>query len=138
MLREFREFIARGNVMDMAVGIIIGAAFTAIVNSMVQDLINPVLGLMTAGIDFTELGLRLSEGEDGAVLAYGNFITSVIEFLVIAWAVFLLVKLVNRIKQATEQEAQAEATEAQPAGPSEKDILIQIRDTLRADGGRGA
>ncbi len=135
MLQEFREFIARGNVMDMAVGIIIGAAFTAIVNSMVQDLINPLLGLATAGIDFSELSLRLSEGEDGAVLAYGSFITAVIEFLVIAWAVFLLVKLVNRIKQATEQKAQEEATVEKPAGPSEKDILIEIRDALQT--GRG-
>ncbi len=131
MLQEFREFIARGNVMDMAVGIIIGAAFTAIVNSLVQDIINPILGLFTAGIDFSDLGLRLTEGEDGAVLAYGNFITAVIEFLVIAWAVFLLVKGVNRIKEATERKAQAEATEEKPAGPSEKDILIEIRDALR-------
>ena len=132
MLKEFREFIARGNVVDVAVGIIIGAAFTAIVNSMVQDLVNPVLGLATAGIDFTELGLRLTEGEDGAVLAYGNFITAVIEFLVIAWAVFLLVRLVNRIKQATERKAQDEATPEAPAGPSEKEILLEIRDALRS------
>ena len=132
MLQEFREFIARGNVMDMAVGIIIGAAFTAIVNSVVEDLINPILGLMTGGLDFSGLGYRIGEGEDAAVFAYGNFITAVINFLIIAFVVFLLVKGVNRIKQATEQKAQAEATEEKPAGPSEKEVLIEIRDALRA------
>ncbi len=131
MLQEFREFIARGNVMDMAVGIIIGAAFTAIVTSLVDDLINPVLSLFTGGLDFSGLGYRLGEGEAAAMFAYGNFITAVINFLIIAFVVFLLVKGVNRIKQATERKAQAEATEETPAGPSEKDILIEIRDALR-------
>ena len=131
MLKEFREFIARGNVMDMAVGIIIGAAFTAIVNSVVNDLVNPIISLFTGGIDFSGLGVRLTEGEEAAVFAYGNFITAVIEFLIIAWAVFLLVKGVNRIKQAMESKAQHEATPEEPAGPSEKDILIEIRDALR-------
>lgn len=132
MLQEFREFIARGNVMDMAVGIIIGAAFTAIVTSLVADLINPILGIFTGGLDFTTLGWRLGEGDDAAVFAYGNFITAVINFLIIAFVVFLLVKGVNHIKQATERKAQAEASPENPSGPSEKDLLIEIRDALRA------
>lgn len=126
MLNEFKNFIAKGNVMDMAVGIIIGAAFTAIVTSLVQDIINPIIGLFTGGIDFSGLAYRLTDGEDGAVFAYGNFIMAVINFLIIAWVVFLLVKMVNRVKEATtEPEAPVE-----PAGPTEKDILIEIRDAL--------
>jgi large conductance mechanosensitive channel len=131
MIKEFREFISRGNVMDMAVGIIIGAAFTAIVNSLVADLINPFISLFTGGIDFSGLGVALGEGENAAVFAYGNFITAVIEFLIIAWAVFLLVKGVNRIKEATERLALTEADPEAPAGPSEKDLLIEIRDALQ-------
>jgi large conductance mechanosensitive channel len=134
MLKEFREFISRGNVMDMAVGIIIGAAFTAIVNSVVEDLINPIISLFTGGLDFSALGFRLGEGENAAVFAYGSFITAIIEFLIIAWAVFLLVKGVNRIKEAAESLALMEADEEAPAGPSEKDLLIEIRDVLKQRG----
>jgi large conductance mechanosensitive channel len=132
MLQEFKEFISRGNVMDMAVGIIIGAAFTAIVTSLVEDLVNPIISLFTGGIDFSGLGYRLGEGESAANFAYGNFIMAVINFLIIAWVVFLLVKGVNRIKQAAESRTQQEADEEAPAGPSEKDILIEIRDALKA------
>lgn len=131
MIQDFREFIARGNVVDMAVGIIIGAAFTAIVNSMVSDLINPVLGLFTGGLDLATLGVRLGSGEDAAVFAFGSFLSAVINFLIVAFVVFLLVKAVNRVKRAAEGRAQAEATAQAPAGPSEKDILIDIRDALR-------
>ena len=142
MIREFREFIARGNVIDLAVGIIIGAAFTAIVNSLVQDLINPVIGLFTGGIDFSNLFVALdaedyasieqAEAAGVAVFAYGRFINAVIQFLIVAFAVFLIVKGANRIKAAAEQGAQAEATDDAPAGPTEKEILIQIRDALTA------
>ena len=134
MLQEFREFISRGNVMDMAVGIIIGAAFTAIVTSLVDDLITPIISLFTGGVDFSGMGFRLGNGENAAIFAYGNFITAVINFLIIAWVVFLLVKGVNRIKGAAESLAQKEADAQAPAGPSEKDILIEIRDALRARG----
>ncbi|MEL7345603.1 MAG: large-conductance mechanosensitive channel protein MscL [Pseudomonadota bacterium] len=129
MLQEFKDFIAKGNVMDMAVGIIIGAAFTAIVTSLVADLITPIISLFTGGIDFSSLGYRLSDGEDGAIFAYGNFIMALINFLIIAFVVFLLVKAVNRAKEASatpEEEAPAE-----DPGPSEKDILVEIRDALR-------
>ena len=97
MLQEFKEFIAKGNVMDMAVGIIIGAAFTAIVGSLVDDLINPVISLFLGGIDFSGLGVALGDGPDGAVFAYGKFIMAVINFLIVAFVVFMLVKAVNSV-----------------------------------------
>ena len=130
MLNEFKDFIAKGNVMDMAVGIIIGAAFTAIVTSLVDDLVNPIISLFTGGIDFSGLGVRLSEGEDGAIFAYGNFIMALINFLIIAWVVFLLVKMVNRVKDAA--TAEEEAAEEEPAGPTQEELLTEIRDALKA------
>jgi large conductance mechanosensitive channel len=130
MLDEFKTFIARGNVMDMAVGIIIGAAFTAIVTSLVEDLINPLIGIFTGGIDLSGLGVTIGEGEDAAVFAYGNFIMAVINFLIVAWAVFLLIKAVNRAKDMFAAEKEEEA-EADPK-PTEKDILVEIRDALKA------
>jgi large conductance mechanosensitive channel len=141
MLEEFKTFIAKGNVMDMAVGIIIGAAFTAIVTSLVGDLINPLIGLVTGGVDFTNnyavLAGDVAEGasldaarETGAsVFAYGAFIMAIINFLIIAWVVFMLVKMVNRVKDAAAEEE--EAVEEAPAGPSELDILMEIRDSLK-------
>ncbi len=133
MIQEFRDFIAKGNVMDMAVGIIIGAAFTAIVTSLVDDLINPIISLFMGGIDFSGMGVRLSEGEDGAVFAYGNFIMALINFLIIAWVVFLLVKMVNRVKDAAIAKEEAPAEEA-PAGPTQEELLAEIRDALKARG----
>ena len=129
MLQEFRDFIAKGNVMDMAVGIIIGAAFTAIVTSLVDDLINPIISLFMGGIDFSGMGFRLGEGEDAAIFAYGNFIMALINFLIIAWVVFILVKMVNRIKDAAMK--QEEAPPEPDPGPSEKDLLMEIRDALQ-------
>ncbi len=124
MLKEFRAFIAKGNVMDMAVGIILGAAFTAIVTSMVDDLINPLLGIFIGGIDFS----GLSFGVGDAQFMYGNFINAVIKFLVVAWVVFLLVKSVNKMRDAAaKKEAPAPAA---PKGPSEIDVLMEIRDAL--------
>jgi len=131
MLQEFKEFIAKGNVMDMAVGIIIGAAFTAIVGSLVDDLINPVISLFLGGIDFSGLGVALGDGPDGAVFAYGKFIMAVINFLIIAWVVFLLVKGVNRVKDAALGQAN-DAPEEKPAPPSDTELLIEIRDAIRA------
>jgi large conductance mechanosensitive channel len=138
MINEFKDFIAKGNVMDMAVGIIIGAAFTAIVTSLVADLINPIIGLITGGIDFSNLFVNLGDGEfaslsaardaGAAVFAYGSFLTAIINFLIIAFVVFLLVKMVNKVKEsAVKKEAAAPA----PAGPSELDVLLQIRDALK-------
>ena len=141
MIQEFKAFIAKGNVMDMAVGIIIGAAFTAIVSSLVADLINPFIGLFLGGVDFTNMYLVLSGDvpagasleaarESGAaVFAYGSFLMAVINFLIIAWVVFLLVKAVNKAKDAAVKKEEETAEEA-PAGPTELDVLLEIRDSL--------
>ena len=125
MINEFKDFIAKGNVMDLAVGIIIGAAFTAIVTSRVEDLINPLIGLFVGGMDFSGLSFGLGDAQ----FMYGNFITAVINFLIIAWVVFLLVKMVNRIKAAAEKPDDV-APEVE-TGPSELDVLIEIRDSLK-------
>ena len=142
MLQEFKDFIAKGNVMDMAVGIIVGAAFTAIVSSLVADLINPIIGLVIGGIDFSNLYVVLSgdvpagasldaaREAGAAVFAYGSFLMAVINFLIIAFVVFMLVKQVNRIKDATKKEEEV-AAPAAPAGPTELDILMEIRDSLK-------
>ena len=137
MIKEFKDFIAKGNVMDMAVGIIIGAAFTAIVSSLVADLINPIIGLFMGGVDFTNMyavlagdvpsGASLDAAREAgaSVFAYGAFIMAVINFLIIAFVVFMLVKTVNKAKKAEE------AAPAAPAGPTELDILMEIRDSLK-------
>ena len=142
MIREFRDFIAKGNVMDLAVGIIIGAAFTAIVNSLVADLINPIIGLIIGGADFTNLyyvmsgsvpenaGLQTARDSDAAVFAYGSFITAVINFLIIAFVVFLLVKAVNRIKDAAVKKG--EPVPSAPKGPTQEELLTDIRNLLAA------
>ncbi|WP_298493030.1 large conductance mechanosensitive channel protein MscL [uncultured Maritimibacter sp.] len=144
MLKEFRNFIARGNVMDMAVGIIVGAAFTAIVSSLVADLINPIIGLFTGGIDFTNnyavLSGDVAEGasleaarETGAsIFAYGSFIMAVINFLIIAFVVFMLVRMVNKIKEAAEGPAEPTPEAAAPPPPPEVALLTEIRDALKA------
>ncbi len=136
MLNEFRKFIARGNVMDMAVGIIMGAAFTAIVTSMVGDLLMPVIGVITGGVDFSDKFFVLDGGsyatlaaakEAGApAIAYGAFANAVINFLIVAFVIFLLVKAVNKLKEA------AEDPKAKDAPPPSKDIVLltEIRDLL--------
>lgn len=135
MINEFKQFIARGNVIDMAVGIIIGAAFTAIVNSMVGDLIMPVIGVLTSGVDFSDLfvaldgaqyaNLKAATDAGAAVVKYGVFINALINFLIIAFVVFLLVKGVNKIKKQAE-----EAPAAPPAPPADVVLLSEIRDLL--------
>lgn len=142
MIKEFRDFIAKGNVMDMAVGIIIGAAFTAIVTSLVGDIINPIIGLVTGGTDFSGNyvvlnGVAVPEGasltaakDAGAnVFAWGAFVSAVINFFIIAFIVFLLVKMVNRIKDAAMKKQVAEES---AAGPSQEALLAEIRDLLAA------
>ncbi len=123
-LDEFKAFISRGNVIDMAVGIIVGSAFTAIVNSLVKDLIMPIIGLITGGIDFT----ALSFGWKGAQIAYGNFIQAVISFLIIAFVVFCMIKLISLFQKKKEDPAEEPA----PAEPSEEVLLLrEIRDSLK-------
>ncbi|CTQ31602.1 large conductance mechanosensitive channel protein MscL [Jannaschia rubra] len=150
MIQEFKDFIAKGNVMDLAVGIIIGAAFTAIVSSLVDDLINPLIGLVLGGIDFTSMyvvlsgevpgntgttrvGLEAARESGAAIFAYGAFVTACINFLIIAFVVFMLVKAVNRLKEAAERPDDI-APEVD-TGPSELDVLLQIRDSLNRPGG---
>jgi len=125
VIQEFRDFIAKGSVMDLAVGIIIGAAFTAIVTSLVEDLINPLIGLVAGGLDFS----GLSFGVGDAQFMYGKFITAVINFLIVAVVVFMLVKVVNRVKAAAERPDDV-APEVD-TGPSELDVLLEIRDALK-------
>ncbi len=144
MIKEFKDFIAKGNVMDMAVGIIIGAAFTAIVTSLVSDLINPIIGIITGGTDFSSkyvvltgeapAGASLQAARDAGanVFAYGAFLSAVINFLIIAFVVFLLVKAVNRIKDGAMGKKAEEEAAAAPAGPTSEELLVQIRDELRA------
>ena len=121
MLKEFKDFIAKGNVMDMAVGIIIGAAFTAIVGSLVADMINPLIGLFMGGVDFA--GLSASVGE--ATFTYGNFIMAIINFIVIAFVVFMLVRAVNKAK------GPEEVVEEAPAGPTQEELLADILAALK-------
>lgn len=135
MFKEFKEFIARGNVMDMAVGIIMGAAFTAIVNSMVGDLIMPLIGVATSGVDFADKfialdgqayeSLKLAQDAGAPVITYGIFVNAVINFVIISFVVFMLVKGVNNLKK------KEEAKEAAPAAPpADVALLTEIRDLL--------
>lgn len=109
-INEFKQFIMRGNVMDMAVGVIVGGAFTAIVTSLNQDILTPILGIF-GGTDFSNLVVKLGSGEAAPVLTYGNFITAVINFLITAFVIFCLVKFINKINEKTSRK-QPEAEEA--------------------------
>ncbi len=132
VLQEFKKFALRGNVIDMAVGIIIGAAFGTVVKSLVDDVIMPPIGVVTGGIDFKNLSIPLKgeAGQPGAVmLNYGNFINNVITFLIVAWAVFMLVKAIN----AAESRLSRGETPPAEAPPPPEDIVLlrEIRDSLR-------
>ena len=136
MLKEFKEFALKGNVLDMAVGIIIGAAFTTIVKSAVDDIIMPPIGLLMGGVDFSNLFINLTDTqvesvaaakEAGiAVIAYGQFINAVISFLIVAWVLFLVIRGMNKLK-AKEEEAPA----APEAPPKQEVLLGEIRDLLK-------
>ena len=126
MIKEFRDFIARGNVIDLAVGIIIGAAFTAIVTSIVEDLVNPLIGLIVGGIDFS----AFSVGVGDARFMIGNFFNAVLKFLIIAWVVFLIVKAVNKMTSLAAQKEEPKPEE--PKGPTTEELLTEIRDALKA------
>ena len=135
IMQEFREFISRGNVVDLAVAVVIGAAFTSIVNSLVSDIINPVIGLLTNGIDFSNHYINLSgktfatyadaKAAGAAVIGYGAFIQSVISFVIVAFAVFMVVKVVNQFYRN-----QAESPALPPAPSTEEKLLTEIRDLL--------
>ncbi len=127
-VKEFREFAMRGNVVDMAVGVIIGGAFGKIVSSLVGDVFMPVLGILTGGVDFKDLKITLAEavGETPAVtLNYGAFIQNVFDFIIIAFAIFMMIKALNKLKKPAEEAAA-------PAEPSsEEKLLTEIRDLLK-------
>ncbi|MGG2475209.1 large conductance mechanosensitive channel protein MscL, partial [Rhizobium sp. BR5] len=140
MLNEFKTFIARGNVMDLAVGVIIGAAFSKIVDSVVNDLIMPIVGAIFGGFDFSNYFLPLSSTvtaaslaaarEQGAVFAYGSFLTVLINFLILAWIIFLMVKGVNKLRDSVERKKADEKPEAAPP-PEDVRLLTEIRDLLK-------
>lgn len=129
MLQEFKKFAMRGNVVDMAVGIIIGGAFGKIVSSFVADVIMPPIGLLLGGMDFSSLAITLKEATEttaAVTINYGSFLNTVIDFLIIAWAIFMVIKAMNSMKK------KEEAKPAAPPKPSEDIILLQeIRDLLK-------
>lgn len=130
LLKEFREFAMRGNVVDMAVGVIIGAAFGKIVSSLVADVIMPPLGLLIGGVDFKQFSviLRAAQGEIPAVvLNYGIFLQTIFDFVIVAFAIFSAIKLMNKVRREKE-----DAAPAAPAGPSKEEVLLsEIRDLLK-------
>ena len=135
-IKEFKEFAMKGNVMDMAVGVIIGGAFGKIVTSLVNDMLMPIISLCTGGIDFTNLFVNLSDDvkyktlaeaqEAGAsVFAYGTFIQNIIDFIIIAFCIFLMIKAMNQMKKKEEPAPEA------PKGPTQEELLAEIRDLLK-------
>ncbi len=135
MLREFREFIARGNVVDLAVGVIIGAAFGKIITSLVDQVIMPFIGLVTAGIDFAQLKIVLKAADAAAkkpevAIGYGAFLNTIIQFLIVAFVIFLMIKLLSAMRR---QEAKEPAPP--PAPTPEETLLTEIRDLLKARAG---
>ena len=136
-IKEFKEFAMKGNVMDMAVGVIIGGAFGKIVSSLVDDVLMPIIGKLTGGVDFTNLFVNMGDGEyatlaaakeaGAAVIAYGQFILNIIDFLIVAFCIFLMIKGMNQLNRKKEEPEQPAA----PAGPTTEELLADIRDLLK-------
>mgnify|MGYP002522867389 CR=1 FL=1 len=136
-IKEFKEFAMKGNVMDMAVGVIIGGAFGKIVSSLVDDILMPLIGKATGGVSFTDLFVNLGDGEystlaaakeaGAAVFAYGQFIQNVVDFLIVAFCIFLMLKGINKLNRKKEEPAEPAA----PAGPTQEELLTEIRDLLK-------
>ena len=124
--KEFKEFISKGNVMDMAIGVIIGGAFGKIVTSLVNDILMPLIGIITGGINFTELSVKVGEAE----LTYGNFIQSIIDFLIVALCIFFMTKAIAKAGEKLRKKQEEEAAAA-PAGPTSEELLTEIRDLLK-------
>ena len=135
-IKEFKEFAVKGNVMDMAVGVIIGGAFGKIVTSLVNDVLMPLIGKLTGGVSFVDLFVNLGEGNyttlaaakeaGAAVFAYGQFIQNILDFIIIAFCIFLMIKGMNKLNRKKEEPA----PEA-PAGPTQEELLTEIRDLLK-------
>jgi large conductance mechanosensitive channel len=138
-IKEFKEFAMKGNVMDMAVGVIIGGAFGKIVSSLVSDVLMPLIGKLTGGVSFVDLFVNLGDGNyttlaaakeaGAAVFAYGQFIQNIIDFLIVALCIFLMIKGMNKLSRKKEEPAPAEP-EA-PKGPTQEELLAEIRDLLK-------
>ncbi|MBO4892546.1 MAG: large conductance mechanosensitive channel protein MscL [Prevotella sp.] len=136
-IKEFKEFAVKGNVMDMAVGVIIGGAFGKIVTSLVNDVLMPLIGKLTGGVSFVDLFVNLGEGNystlaaakeaGAAVFAYGQFIQNVFDFIIIAFCIFLMIKGMNKLNRKKEEEPAPE----EPKGPTQEELLAEIRDLLK-------
>ncbi|MDF2677769.1 MAG: mscL [Bacillota bacterium] len=140
MWKEFKEFAFKGNVLDLAIGVIIGGAFGKIVTSIVNDIIMPVFGYITSGMDFKTMKKVLSpavmEGDKvikpEAAIMYGNFIQNIVDFLIIAFSIFVIIKLINKAKEKQKkEEAQAAQVTEQKKGPTQEELLVEIRDLLK-------
>ena len=127
MLKEFKEFISKGNVVDLAVGVIIGGAFGKIVTSLVNDIIMPLIGVIIGGINFTNLSIKIGE----SVIAYGSFIQNIIDFLIIAACIFAFVKFVNKLTNLNKVEVKEEPKKEEPKVAEDIKLLIEIRDLLK-------
>jgi len=126
---EFKEFISRGSVIDLAVGVIIGGAFTSIVNSLVNDIVMPAIGWLIGGIDFSDLKIVITPGTDEvaeAAIRYGNFIQNIVNFLLVAMVIFMVIRFINKLRRKKE-----EAPKAPPAPSKEEVLLTEIRDLLK-------
>ena len=138
-IKEFKEFAMKGNVMDMAVGVIIGGAFGKIVSSLVDDVLMPIIGKMTGGVSFVDLFVTLGDGDyktlaaakeaGAAVFAYGQFIQNIVDFLIVAFCIFLMLKGINKMNRKKEEPKPAEP--AAPKGPTQEELLAEIRDLLK-------
>jgi len=138
MIKEFKEFAVKGNVLDMAIGVVIGAAFGKIVSSLVADIIMPLIGLLVGGVDFTQWKWVLSAANEAAgkaevAITYGNFIQVVFDFLIVAWCIFMVVKGINKVKDLKKKEEEAPAEPAEPVVPEDIQLLREIRDSLKKD-----
>jgi large conductance mechanosensitive channel len=147
IVSEFRDFAVKGNVVDLAVGVIIGGAFSTIVNSVVKDLIMPVVGVAVGGFDFSNLFIRLGQlpanfqGNPGsyadlqkagvAMFGYGSFLTVLVNFIILAFIIFMMVKAINRLRNTTQRDAAVEAAAAPAPTPEEVLLLREIRDSLK-------
>ena len=122
MIKEFKEFISRGNVLDLAVGVIIGGAFNKVVSSLVDNILMPLIGLIIGGVDFSSLSFKIKD----ATIAYGLFIQNIVDFLIVAFTIFIVIKAVNKLMRKKEKKE-----EAAPAGPSEEVLLLtEIKNEL--------
>ena len=129
MLKEFKEFISKGNVVDLAVGVIIGGAFGKIVTSLVNDIIMPLIGVIIGGINFTNLSIKIGE----SVIAYGSFIQNIIDFLIIAACIFVFVKFVNKLTNLNKVEVKEEPKKEEPKVAEDIKLLTEIRDLLKKE-----